>query len=444
MRNLLTVFAVFLFLPFYAASDSVAIRYVFALESGKSNLGLLKLYEDNTYEYCRYTKKKISRDEGSYSLKKGRLKLSTEMKKHGYNPLLGKTVYVSKQGLHRSKWDAVTKKPAMMTASTEPEYQKNWSYNPLTKIDEQAVAAVKTPEKAATDPKTSETKAAPAGSGDFAKNYYIKIAGQYAKGYDDVLKTAYCGPDCYSTSIGGVLVPWSGDTSSRNLFSEFETVIHESVHHYNGFTNYLVVPGINIPVSRTTTYNSEEFAAIVPAESIGKIFRYETYVGKGSYVSANKSGIYGLMDEYSAYCNGVRSCLVASRTALAEKDTALAHAFIGQATGTYFAHYEFRLFTAWYLHYASMKHTDQYAELQNNQNLRVLFTLLDDEFRKTIFELDELSGKLGSGHRWSFSKGYYDKKYVDVCAKELVKEEVWLNKFKVDGVTQANYKTFLK
>lgn len=451
MRQLLSLLTAFLFAAqLHAQGDTVTISRIFAQESGQSSVAVLRLYENNKYQYCRYTKKKISRDEGRFELKKGKLQLTTEMKKHGYNPLLNKTLYVSKTGLHRSRLDAWTGRNSTMELSDDESYRKNWSYNPITRTDENAAPKPIPVPVAQKNSNGDNSSAAPAvdpavrqAAGEFARNYYIKIAGTYAKGYDDVLRKNYCGPDCYHTMINGVPVEWNADTSSGSLFGDMETVIHESVHQYNGSRSYLVVPGITIESPSSPTYRSEEFSAIVPAEAIGKIFRYETYVGKGSYVSANQSGIFGLMDEYSAYCNGVRFCLVSARTALAKKDTAMAKAFIRQATGTYFAHYEFRLFTAWYLHYASQEYPDQYAELQKNQNLRVTFTLLDDEFRQTILDLNSLD-KTMKGSSWSFSKEYYDKKYTDVCAQELQKEEVWLTKFKVAGVNKDNYQTFLK
>ena len=63
---------------------------------------------------------------------------------------------------------------------------------------------------------------------------------------------------------------------------------------------YYTGEGKHIKVPQTETYLSEEMAVQIPEEL--RTFRYDTYVGKGAVVSANKRGIYGLMNEFTAYC----------------------------------------------------------------------------------------------------------------------------------------------
>lgn len=455
MRKLLFALAVLLIAaPAFATADTskATITHVFVQKMGSASVNVLRLRSDKTYEYCRYTKKKINRDYGSYVLTKRTLELTTELKKGVVNPLLHKTLYVSSKGLHKTRMDAVRKKAALVSLSDSPEYQKSWLFNPVTKteqyVSDKANVATDAPPAIAVTPvkpaltTSVKTVAPPSNAGELAKQYFIKTASIYSPGYDKMLSNAYCGPDCYTSSVNGSIVEWSKDTSALALFSDYETVIHESTHHYNG-SEYLVIPGVSIPVTRSgEVYTSSEFAEIVPKEASNKIFRYDTYVGKNSVVSANVSGIYGMLDEYSAYCNGVRSCLIGARTAAAKKDTALALRFLSQASGTYEANLEFRLFIAWYLHYANLKHPDQYKALMANNNLRVAFTLIDHEFKKTVLALNDEASRLG--YWGNFDTDYYSGVYTKYIPGLLKNEQVWVEQFSVKNVTTENYKEYLR
>jgi hypothetical protein len=454
MRKLLSALGLLLALSAFSTADTsnASITHVFVQKMGTSSVNVLRLRSDNTYEYCRYTKKKINRDFGSYVMTKHTLELETELKKGVVNPLLHKTLYVSSQGLHSSRMDAIRKSQPLVTVNSSPDYQKGWLYNPVTKTEQYASAdkpnvATDVPSVPVSPPLkpnvtiSTKTNAAPSNAGDIAEQYFIKTAATYSPGYDKMLSTAYCGPDCYSSSVNGQLVAWSKDTSALALFADYETVIHESTHHYNN-SEYLVIPGVSIPVTRTELYTSNEFSEMIPKDAPNKIFRYETYVGKNSVVSANVSGIYGMLDEYSAYLNGVRSCLLGARTAAAKKDTALAIRFLSQASGTYEANYEFRLFIAWYLHYANLKHPDIYKALMANNNLRVAFTLIDHEFKKTVLALADEAQLLG--YWGTFDTEYYKGVYTKYVPSLLKNEQVWVEQFSVKEVTTENYKNYLR
>ena len=100
------------------------------------------------------------------------------------------------------------------------------------------------------------------------------------------------------------------------------------------------------------------FISIVPKEAPKKIFRYKTYVARGTETSANVSGIYGLMDEFSAYKNSTRASVEAANTVIKLNDKEKIEFFEKKAIAEYFAYYEFRLFIAWYLEYAAKNKPD--------------------------------------------------------------------------------------
>ncbi|MGL5891910.1 MAG: hypothetical protein ACRC3B_18600 [Bacteroidia bacterium] len=444
MRCFVLLTALLFFLPAVAADYT----YIFSTKTGSTSMRVLRLRSDNVYEYLTYTKKKATRDTGSWEMRGRKLELVSTMKKHGPNPLLRKTLFVSEKGLYEKRTDIwLKRKPKMPSAAGDAKLQNNWLVNPLTGTTLYAKGANATADKPA-DLKKQEAAAAvyvqPANAGTIAKQFYINTAARYTPGYDNVLREAYCGPDCYYHVVNDSMIKPIIDTASAKLFSDFETVIHESVHTYNR-GGYLIVPGVYISVPATKAYKTSLFTPVVPADASEKIFRYKTYVDSTSRVSANVSGIYGLLDEYSAYFNGVHSCLNGAKQALKEGDTALARSFVQQASGTAQAHYEFRLFIAWYVHYASLREKEAYNAMMGNTNLRVVFTLLDNEFRKTLDELQKINAVKGINTYGSFDTSYYTDTPADnYLYKNLKPEEKWLNQLKIKGVTLDNYQKHIK
>jgi hypothetical protein len=448
MRCFVFLTALLFFLPASLIAEGKDYTHVFSTKSGSNSMRVLRLRSDNVYEYLTYTKKKATRDTGSWEMRGRKLELVSTMKKHGPNPLLRKTLFVSEKGLYEKRSDLwLKRKPKMPAAAADTKLQQHWLVNPLTGSALYGNGASAIAEKPAA-PKKQETSAAayaqPANAGIIAKQFYINTAARYATGYDDVLREAYCGPDCYYHVINDSLVKPTIDTAAEQLFSDFETVIHESVHSYNR-GGYLIVPGIYISVPRTKAYKTCLFTPVVPADAREQIFRYKTYVDSTSKVSANVSGIYGLLDEYSAYFNGVHSCLTGAKKALKQGDTALARSFVRQASGTATAHYEFRLFIAWYVHYASLYEKEAYTAMMGNTNLRVVFTLLDNEFRTTIEELAKIDAMEGMSTYGRFDTSYYTTTPADsYLFSNLKKEEKWLSQLKLNNVTLSNYQNFIK
>lgn len=451
----------------YALNDSTAILRFYSKKQSALSFQVLRLYADNTYDYCQYTRKKINRDTGRFVIHKSKLELQSETKKNSFNPYLHKTLFISEAGLHQNRIHALLKKEPLIKPETNSGLYADWQYNPAIKktpvkpepeyvpetvaeipaVVPASVPAkpVSKPAKRTYDPNKPALPAVhvkPMEPGAYAKSYYIAVCSTYATGYDKILEKAYCGPDCYYSVIDGKLVSWNKDTTVSRLFGSIETVIHESVHHYNG-RDYLVTPEISINVPRCAIYKSEQVKAIAPADASSKIFRYKTYIGDSSYVSVNQSGIFGLLDEFSAYSHGVRFSVKAAEGAMARGDTALARAFLGQASSTSYAYYEFNLFMGWYVHFAKTNHPDIYKEMMAANNLRLAYTLLDQEFaatNKRLLELVKLSGKSG----WGFSELADASAGKGYIAPLLKAEQPYLDAFKLAGATNANYKTFLK
>lgn len=229
---------------------------------------------------------------------------------------------------------------------------------------------------------------------------YIK---KFCPKYQIIIDSCFCGPGCYYSIINGKNVYWDGEISKLNLLEDINTIVHESTHQYNTpifkweedkITSklshrhiYMIEPGMTIIVDVGPNYKTSEFLSVLPKDAPNKISRYKTYVSITSDVSANLSGIYGLLDEFSAYYNGTKAAWDGYMTAKAmglEKEKVM---FKNQSISTYTAWYEFRAFIAWYIIFAKTKYPKIYTDVMNNQKLRTVFREVDIRFKKLIEDM---------------------------------------------------------
>ena len=270
-------------------------------------------------------------------------------------------------------------------------------------------------------------------SQEYIKTKAIASIKKWCPEYMLLVDSAYCGPGCYNALVGNKMIMYDGDTNIR-FPDELETLIHESTHRYNkevwewgkNFNHrYMVTPGHDLWARHTKLYASNEFIAIVPKDAPTKIFRYGLYVGPDSHVSANSWGIYGMMDEFSAYYNGSRSAWIGYHLAKSSGDKKAMAIFEQRCLGTYFAWYEFRTFMGWYLTYAKMKHPDVYKETMENREIAKVFAELDREF-------GDLATKAEKEFSESWILDQYEKEYVSYLRPIMKGLEPILAEFKTE------------
>ena len=146
---------------------------------------------------------------------------------------------------------------------------------------------------------------------------------------------------------------------------------------------YYTGEGRHIMVPETDTYQTEEIAAIVPEDL--RSFRYSTYVGAGAEVDSNVNGIYGLMNEFTAYCWG-------SITNVSMYEYFLDQPFsrenwfeyVAMSSSDYYAYSEFKFFILSYLIYAKENYPEIYAETMDNQALRDAFRIVEARYRGVV------------------------------------------------------------
>ena len=135
------------------------------------------------------------------------------------------------------------------------------------------------------------------------KMLVLLFCQQYAPDYVPMLESSYSSPNSWSRTVGGVPTPANFNANDKNdVIAEFETIIHESTHSKNTRDGIYLGPNKYLLFTDAEKndvqyfYKSELIAEFLPIDAEEKIFRFETYIGEGSGVSANLSGIFGLMD----------------------------------------------------------------------------------------------------------------------------------------------------
>lgn len=420
---------------FNLISQEIKATYIINQKSkSPAPIHILHLRDNNKYEVIDFiTNNNISvitgmSDTGTYIIKdkilfKTITFASDKKKKFTLNKI---TYTIHKEGLYEKPIDPLLKKPCKASLTLDTNYQKTIPYQQ--------------------NKKNLEIKK------EWTKKFFLTNIKKYSPSYLNVITEYYCGPGCYKqmTGVGNETVDWNEDTSYTTLINDYSTMTHETTHHNNRYLNYdwnknlwsqivLVEPGIEINYDETPTFHSELFISIIPKEAPQKIFRYKLYVSKGAFPSANLSGIYGLMNEFSAYRNGTRVAIEATNTAIKLNDKEKIKIFQTQAISEYFAYYEFRLFIAWYLEYGQKYKPDIYKKIIENTNLRIAFTLLDDGYKNDITELEKIIKKYPI---WSYD--IFEKENVEYLKTILINHEKTLTKFRIEGVTKQNYKEKLK
>jgi hypothetical protein len=411
--------------------DDIKSTYIISQKS-KTSTYVLHLKSNDKYEIISFLKNKdvviptTMLDSGKYTINKRfgiqTIKLESDRKIKFF--LNKEKYFIYKDKLYSNILDPYLKYPYSAIKTQDTSYSKNIVF-----------------ETKKTNPTITK---------DYTKSFFLANIKKYSPTYLSVIEESYCGPGCYLSVVNNKTVSWDNDTTYKTLINDYSTMVHETTHRYNGTGGYnwetrfwnirvLIEPGITISFTQTPTFHSELFISIVPKEAPKKIFRYGTYVGRGSDPSANLSGIYGLMDEFSAYKNGTRASVEAANTAIKLNDKEKIEIFEQKAVGQYFAYYEFRLFIAWYLEYAQKNKPEIYKKIMANTNLRVSYTLLDDGFINDIKELEKLVKKYPI-----YSYEYNEKEWGQYVKTLLVDHEKTLIKFRIEGVTKLNYKDFLK
>jgi hypothetical protein len=286
------------------------------------------------------------------------------------------------------------------------------------------------------------------------------------------------------------------ENTIEDLLERFETVVHESVHHLDNKNSskyrdqnqikaqcesYYLADGVQISLAMCKVFSSKKLDKLVPDSITDKIFRYPDYVlGKGDLLppSSKFFGIFGLLEEMNAYYHGTKASFelyeyYKSNRCSGFKDAHAWANYLKNIASHHFAYFEFKLFISWYLQCAKQEYPDVYKKLMAHQKLRVIYTLVDDQYgqlikdyyvmlHQLVKDLNEAgtvvtfeSWKTGtetklwmpakSGRKNSRTGYSLFEKDMKILQQLLEgKEHGVLNSFRIEGVTLKNYEEYLK
>jgi hypothetical protein len=275
------------------------------------------------------------------------------------------------------------------------------------------------------------------------RDYVISLANKYDPDAYKILKS--------DTTLN--YVKYFKGTTKQELAEEVNTAVHEACHFMNFYypkadmfenESYFMTGDIMIECPRTETIKSYELNTFVPKHIQKQVPRYSEYVGDNpSQVSSISSGIYGMMDEFSAYYHDCKidyalhvagviklNDTKSTTTRIEGGHTITTSSFTINRCDLLDSYVEFNLFISWYLQYTKSKYPKIYKGLQDNTNFRIAYTLLDQLFGQLASQIKR-DPALSSYYRMPSTFYFY------------ARDSLELQNFKIAGVDLTNYKQFL-
>lgn len=243
------------------------------------------------------------------------------------------------------------------------------------------------------------------------------------------LLDSYCPDGAYilrqTMSENSFLCWWSSDSK---IISSLNTAVHEQCHLYtNGFNDETIYigNGKKIQVEFTDVYRSKEMAVTIPEEL--RTFRYDPYIGNPTEnLSSDVQGIYGLLNEFTAYCWGMNTGISLYPYYKNFGDnTDVWRQYINDGANGCQAYAEFQYFIFNYLKYAKEKYPVIYNGIINNKNFIAAYQQIERRYQSQINQYENSVGDLVQylqklGHSTKYSNGML---YIDNCGFGVPKNE---------------------
>jgi hypothetical protein len=174
---------------------------------------------------------------------------------------------------------------------------------------------------------------------------------------------------------------------------DFDTAVHETYHGYTYITAEIysenIYAGGNVDYSlnynRFDYFKTEEMAKKIPKKL--RTFRYPTYVAEGSIVTANVDGVYGLMDEFSAYYWGLKACSdLMGYYRKNAGELSVWGAYVSALGNNMTAYEEFKYWILRYMVYAKKNYPSVYQSLLKDEAFCNAYTAIETQFAALIEE----------------------------------------------------------
>lgn len=180
-----------------------------------------------------------------------------------------------------------------------------------------------------------------------------------------------------------------------SIISGIDTAVHETYHGYTfsqagtfygeriylgGGKSYDVDYSV---VSGGTFTKTEEMSRSIPAEL--RTFRYDDYVAPGSRLDANTKGVFGLLNEFTAYCWGLETMNSLAQFLVDTGAGAEAwKSYVTSIGNNMTAYAEFKYWTLRYMTYIKSANPALYQAILDNENYCAAYRDAEVKFASEI------------------------------------------------------------
>lgn len=200
----------------------------------------------------------------------------------------------------------------------------------------------------------------------------------------------------------------------ESILFDIDTLIHESSHMYHShsgvakaaaqqlltpgdqtFFNYWLNSKTEFLVRADSVFPAREIATLLPEATHTERLR-EYITESDSDMATQSNGLFGLIDEWVAYYQGLRietALLQVVSTQLdkqPESERQAWRAFASRMSSSYLAYFEFKLYILAYLHHAKNQHPQMYRALLANPMLQQVLTEVNQAYQTILPEYLQL------------------------------------------------------
>jgi len=192
----------------------------------------------------------------------------------------------------------------------------------------------------------------------------------------------------FSLDEGNDILGWFND--GEKIIDGIGTAVHEETHRYilqkhrSGEEEIYIGDEKSVHVTYTEVFNSSEMADEIPAEL--QTFRFDNYVGDpDANMASDIDGIYGLLNEFTAYCWDMNNAVCLYDYYKAEANTNEDWlSYINQFDNGRMAYSEFNYYILNYLAYAQENHPDVYEGIVSNEGFTEAYLTIEKKYRSLI------------------------------------------------------------
>ncbi|PKL80033.1 MAG: hypothetical protein CVV27_01040 [Candidatus Melainabacteria bacterium HGW-Melainabacteria-1] len=160
-------------------------------------------------------------------------------------------------------------------------------------------------------------------------------------------------------------------------------------HEKQDFFNYWLNPKTQFLVRADSVFPAREIAALLPkAVHTDRLSEYITT--SDSAMATQSSGLYGLIDEWVAYYQGLRTEVALLKVVstqsvmLPESERRAWLAFASRMSSGYLAYFEFKLYLLAYLYHAQTQHPQIYQTLLANPMLKQVLAEVNQAYQTML------------------------------------------------------------